>query len=73
VYLNPRELLATLNTARASSPIDNDEHKAQLEKATFLPPATGIFHHGISWISHTRSASAQDKREAGTSHSRAGG
>jgi hypothetical protein len=58
-----------LNPARASTPINKDENKSQLEKATFLPPAAGIFHHGFSRIPNARSTSAQDKGEAGTSYS----
>jgi hypothetical protein len=62
----------TLNPARASSPIDNDENKSQLEKATFLSLAAGILYHGFSRVPYARGTPAQNKREAGTSHSSAG-
>jgi hypothetical protein len=62
---SPGSILAdfspTLNTARASSPIQNDENKSQLEKTTFLSLAAGVLHHGISGFSSACSASDEDK------------
>jgi hypothetical protein len=50
-----------------------NENRSQLEKAAFLSLATGILHHGLSWVPYACGTTAHNKGKAGTSFSSAGG